>query len=599
MRNTKTGNIKKPIISQLNVITGLFLLASLLTICIFDKSLWRGVTTAKYFYFSFIICLALPLMIYLIICRKLNRPLLRSADIPITFFVMYIILHRLFMGGGNEMHWWLFLLMIPYYIIMRAFTESRHANQILTNTILIVSFIQTLWGFMQLFGLLPSYHQSFPITGSLFNPAPYAGFVATSMPLALYQLRSGNSVRKRILGGTVLAMSCIILPFTESRAAWIAALVGVLLVAWQKITTKGKKFIVFSFMALVASIILLYGLYHMKKDSADGRLLIWNVSSTIIKKHPVFGVGSGRFASFYGQAQADYFLQGKGTEKQTLLADHPDYAFNELIHIAVELGILGLILYLLVIVMCLFQKKKQGFESTHASLVVLIVFGFFSYPFSVLPLVVLFVGLLAAIVSQTHPLKWQMSYKEHIVWLVGVTLLTVAVACKVLPRLQSYKGWHEASGLFRSGSNIDALDEYLLLYPKLRYEKNFLIEYGFCLSRLSKYEESNQVLIEYLELGCNPEVYNYLGNNYKAMGQYDKAEQSYLRSSFITPNRHYPEYLLMKLYNDTGKKTEASEKAQFLIDKPVKVISPVIRLIRNEAEKTLESSNFVKEYNHE
>jgi hypothetical protein len=44
-----------------------------------------------------------------------------------------------------------------------------------------------------------------------------------------------------------------------------------------------------------------------------------------------------------------------------------------------------------------------------------------------------------------------------------------------------------------------------------------------------------------------------MGNNFKEMGEYERAENMYLCASQIVPNRHYPLYLLMKLYRDTGQ----------------------------------------------
>lgn len=509
------------------------------------------------------------------------------------------------------MHWWLFLLMIPLYAVARVLAERRDGIRALTVAILLAVSVETFWGILQAAGLLPSYHTAFPVTGSFFNPAPYAGFVAAGVPLALGQFFTRGICRsERVLGGLALAASLFVLPFTGSRAAWLAALAGVLAATWQGYSSKrespafpsflrGGRRIAFFAVLGVTVILLTRGLYHMKKDSADGRWLIWSVSASVIKEHPAAGVGTGRFAAAYGQAQADHFLSGKGTAEQAMLADHPDYAFNEWVQIAVELGLAGLFLFLLAIATCLWPKRarvpRKGVKTSagycFSSLIGLLVFSLFSYPFSVLPLSILFVALLAALASRTPPSRRQPSFKTRVAGWGTLVLLTAAVATQVLPRRQSYRLWQEASGLFRSGDNSGALDEYLILYPGLRHEKNFLMEYARCLSHLGRYEESNAVFREYLDLGCNPEAYNYMGNNHKAMGRHDEAEQAYTRSCLVTPNRHYPEYLLMKLYHETGRESEAIEKARLLRDKPVKVNSPVIKLIRDEAAKIVEASN--------
>lgn len=589
------------------MIRGILLLAFFLTVCVVDPALWRGAITAKYFYFSAVTCFALPASAYLLIGRKKGCTLIRTADIAVILFISYIVAQRIFIGGAKDMHCWLFLLMIPLYVIVRAFAENSNGIRILTNVILIAVLAQTSWGILQLLGFLPSYHNAFPITGSLFNPAPYAGFVAAVIPMALGQLHSKKSfLPERVLAGSVLLTSLFVLPFTESRAAWLAALTGGVVVVGIGYADDRHKNILLAFfargrwrvaafsMSAVLAIALLYGMYHLKKDSADGRLFIWNVSASIVKEYPVFGIGTGRFAAAYGQVQADYFCSGKGTEAQMMVAGHPDYAFNEYMHVAVELGLAGLFLFLLVAGLCLspFIKRETGGRQTlagyyMAALIGMLVFSLFSYPFDVLPLFILFVAFLAVTASQTRPLRRQPGFRWHVAgWLV-LLVLTVAVALQVLPRRQSYRGWQEAHLLFRSGAYADALDEYLFLYERLKYEEKFLLEYGRCLSHRHQYEESNRIFEEYLDIGCDPEAYNYMGNNLKALGQYVDAEQVYIRAASITPNRHYPEYLLMKLYRDTGREKEAVDKARHIMAKPVKVNSQVIALIRQEAVKIL------------
>ena len=65
-----------------------------------------------------------------------------------------------------------------------------------------------------------------------------------------------------------------------------------------------------------------YAMYHLKKDSADGRTFIWKNTLTAIVHHPT-GVGLGNFAGTYGQTQALYFESGKGTEQEALVAGNP------------------------------------------------------------------------------------------------------------------------------------------------------------------------------------------------------------------------------------------------------------------------------------
>ena len=67
------------------------------------------------------------------------------------------------------------------------------------------------------------------------------------------------------------------------------------------------------------------------------------------------------------------------------------------------------------------------------------------------------------------------------------------------------------------------------------------------------------------------------------MKDYWKIEKMYLRASEIVPNRHYPLYLLMTLYHETGQNEKAKATANTLLEKPVKVWSKAIEEIQKEA----------------
>jgi phosphopantetheine adenylyltransferase len=77
-------------------------------------------------------------------------------------------------------------------------------------------------------------------------------------------------------------------------------------------------------------------------------------------------------------------------------------------------------------------------------------------------------------------------------------------------------------------------------------------------------------------------LYNVMGNNYKRMGEYVKAENNYIHASHIVPHRIYPFYLLAKLYVETGDTVKAKEMAHLVMTKEPKVQSTAVREMREE-----------------
>ena len=124
-------------------------------------------------------------------------------------------------------------------------------------------------------------------------------------------------------------------------------------------------------------------MYLMKKDSADGRLLIWRVALNEALKSP-FEIQDGdvNFSAVYGEAQEDYFSEHGYTESEERIAGTPDFAFNEYIQMFLMGGVIALTLMVCVIGSAFyFSCKRSNGGGTSGALLSASIFAFFSYPF--------------------------------------------------------------------------------------------------------------------------------------------------------------------------------------------------------------------------
>ena len=76
-----------------------------------------------------------------------------------------------------------FLGLIVFYIILRQAELLKYG--ILLIAIIIGGVIQAIYGNLQLWGYYPSHHNLFRITGSFFNPGPFAGYLVSVFPAVL------------------------------------------------------------------------------------------------------------------------------------------------------------------------------------------------------------------------------------------------------------------------------------------------------------------------------------------------------------------------------------------------------------------------------
>lgn len=113
--------------------------------------------------------------------------------------------------------------------------------RILAGTLIALGGVEALWGLCQLFGLCPSRHALFPMTGSFFNPGPYSGYLALVLPVAVFEaLRLGQKQSPvRWAAGSVALLILCVLPGGMSRASWLAAGVSLAFVMFR--CTEGKR----------------------------------------------------------------------------------------------------------------------------------------------------------------------------------------------------------------------------------------------------------------------------------------------------------------------------------------------------------------------
>jgi tetratricopeptide (TPR) repeat protein len=383
-----------------------------------------------------------------------------------------------------------------------------------------------------------------------------------------------------------------------SRAAWLAAIAGGLLVVFRhheeklQIKTLYKKYTkrvwIIGCAILFAIAISLTGIYNLKKNSADGRLLAWKISLKTVVKHPL-GIGLGNFSGVYGETQAEYFASGQARKKEEYVASSLEYAFNEYLQTLVESGIVAFLLFVAIVVLAFWSLLR-----THAgmagALLAMLVFAGFSYPFSLWEFLMVMCCLLAFASPPT--LKWRGGKIASFAIYILLATIAAFIIYLYYPNYKAYQDWRKNRIYSYSEKYEDVVKTDKPLEPYLSDRIVFLFEYARSLEKTGKYEESNRVLQRATKISYDPMLYNLIGKNYQSLKDYKQAEENFIKSTNIVPNRLYPWYLLMKLYDDTAQTEKANETAKIVLTKEPKVQSIAIREMREEAER-IRNKNFI------
>lgn len=224
--------------------------------------------------------------------------------------------------------------------------------------LLVIGLIHVFCVFAQWMGFMEPESSLYPVTGACDNPNVTAMYLAGCVPLIVHRLRCSDRKVAYVLF-LFLALFAVVL--LRCRTAYIGLAVeaavfflfsskdsrikGFHLQRETNCNPKIHSSIGKVFLAVVALLVVSVGavrMYQMKRDSADGRLLVWKVSASMIAEHPM-GCGYGLFPKHYNLRQAEYFREEYGTETERRNASFVYMAYNDFLEHGVEGGVIGML----------------------------------------------------------------------------------------------------------------------------------------------------------------------------------------------------------------------------------------------------------------
>ncbi len=610
------NNHKSKAINLLNFVEIILLCFAIICLPLVKfEGLYNTIVVSKSIFLFIVLGILLGVLIIKIIVIQHNYKLnVSRLDVSLFVLIVYVVINRFLIQSDYvfSIRFIELIELIALYIILKCL--KKEFWYYLLIAVMISGSLQAVYGNLQLLGVFSSNHSKFNITGSFFNPGPYAGFLALIgiLSTGAYFYRNEivvslfNSKKLRLLNTlkyiAIISLGSIVLvlPATQSRASWLALITGFLLIVGYKYdifnVLKKHKFTTYTLGILLLGISG-YFLYVFKQDSANGRLLIWKVSKGMILENPIFGVGFDRFQTFYMELQANYFEKNI-LESEALLASNNKYAFNELIQLIAEQGIVGLLL-LLVVVFFVYKVKHTDYVSLicKMALVGLFVFGMFSYPMHILPIKIVLVVMLVSLSKSLNTIDifpksfaafWRSNLLLKVTLVLGIIMIVVFGSLFINKLNNSYKTWANASESYNYGFYKESADDYRVANHFLSKNGYFQLQYGQTLYHLGRNRESLEFIKSSLRHVSNSTSYIVLGDCYRRGEAFTNAENAYLQAYYMTPSRLYPQYLLAQIYKENNQREKLKVLAKKVINQKIKVPSPAIYKIKEEMRFMLE-----------
>lgn len=233
----------------------------------------------------------------------------------------------------------------------------------------LISFIVGIGAVLSLLGLIlylghPYYRYWLPgdtLSATYINRDHFAGYLEMVIPLAIGLLYADIGKEKKALVGFCVVVMVVAFVLAASRGAWASLVVSGLLILPFVLRKKLLKRVLLGLILCSAAIY--FALSHFDLSVAAGRartiiegagvdearIQFWMGTVDLIKAHPWIGSGIGNFVYVFPQFRPFGIYQGWLV----------DYAHNDYLHMAAELGLLGLLLIIWIIFAAVWSGLRE------------------------------------------------------------------------------------------------------------------------------------------------------------------------------------------------------------------------------------------------
>ncbi|MDR3219019.1 MAG: O-antigen ligase family protein [Dysgonamonadaceae bacterium] len=517
-----------------------------------------------------------------------------KVDGLLLLYFLYLLCQLFFYRIDNEYCYVLFTLALFYYVCRN--TSSVYSFYLLC-LLPVCALLQIVYGYKQ---LSAPWQGLSDMIGSFLNTGIYGGFMALGF-VAFAGLLLFMKLRRNVkIIGTLFSIPILIqLIYSQSRAAWLAAIVGSIILLFAFFRNSLQTFrltriqkVVSGLLVTCLSLLFLVGVYLYKKDSADGRILIWKVSWELFKENPFTGSGPNGFQINYMLKQADFFKMHTDSRFARLAAETTS-PFNEFLKVLITQGIIGLLLVSLILYFAFFGSSNSKMKSSNsgnqiivrAVLGALLTFSCFSYPFDFLSFRVLLVFCLAELAkaketSSLVALNGTPVFRSMPrILKTGLICILFPSCCLALSSMYQYASitnqWSKDFIDFQFDRDR-ATEGMKNIYPYLKDHDLFVFSYGRTLNFTGKHEASVAILQEAMLLHSSIHTVMLLGDSYYRLGQYEQAFTAYETASFMMPSLFKPHYRIAMIYYERKDYSKAKMKIEELLKKEIKIDTPEI-----------------------
>jgi O-antigen polymerase len=521
--------------------------------------------------------------------------------IPIALFALYTLFNVVNSQGlfpyANIALVAHLLLFLNYLLL---FSSFRLDFLSVVRIFCIITLLEGSLCIAQFFDLFSLQGKTFKVHGSLSNPNYIAIFLAMLSPSLCYAYKEEKG-NWRFVALASIMFSVISLILLQCRTAFIGVFVTVIYLQgvqnnWKQLVLERiKQFSMLKRVLIAAALFLLFsisviGLYQLKKDSTEGRLLIAKLALQLGMEKPILGHGLGAFEQKYNLTQAAYFERGGASEKEIFTASHVKTPYIEYLLIFIEGGIVGFALFMALLLLFLVPKflekqKNKQFQAAYAGVLAFSVMALSNFMFAITAVIAVFVIYAAFLSSfEARFSKSVVLQRSHIL-LLAIVLFFIGGTFSIYQGQMAYafRNVKKASTMIKKEKYEEAIQLLDNQKEQLYFSDQWLINYGWAFQCVGNYQSALEKYEIAERYTSDPELFMDMSFCYARQNNFDKAIQKCSTAMYIAPNRIYPRYGMMNIFLSMKDTTNAEKVAREILALTPKGISKDAARYKKEA----------------
>lgn len=373
------------------------------------------------------------------------------------------------------------------------------------------------------------------------------------------KLKIRNIVLLYLLGGIVTYI-------LHSRTGLLGIFSGMimsLLIKTNKSVKINNKYRLYLYLLTVISTIILIGfidLNNEKSESSEGRMIIWKNSLNIIQEQPIFGYGIGNFKKQIGIQFNNYFSRVRNNSEMDNFTHQINIAYNDLIQLTIESGILGFCFYISIILSVIRDMMKRTVSYTTIALFCFIIMSTTNSIFYAVPC-----GYLLALCLALH-------YHKNTTTLIQLNRPIVLILTAIISLITLYKTIRYENAIRQTYSISKQSTASQNLYALKPYQKILASSDFYWLTvannffKVKSYQNSKRAAEKVVDISYDYRGFNLLADISRINEKSNEEEMYLIYQNNIVPGLFLPKYKLFQYYISINDKEKAKRLAIDIIE---------------------------------